>query len=95
LNEPVKVKDEFIANAFVIVLAAVTSIVPPFIVKIPVPSAALSPIFKVPAFKLAPPVKVLTPDMVKIPVVLFLITLPVPEIIPLNVVVFAPSIVKL
>ena len=60
-NEPAKVKSPPIDIGLVIVLIAVTSRVPPEIVKVPVPRAASLPMFKVPAFKLTPPVKVLAP----------------------------------
>ena len=69
--DPVKVKSLPIDIAFVIDLAAVTSSVPPEIVKVPVPKAVLCPRFKLPADKVVPNVKVLAPDNVSSPIPIF------------------------
>jgi len=62
--------------------------VPPFIVKVPVPTGPfvmlpvlLTPKFNVPAFKLMPPLKVLAPDKVVVPLPTFVKAKP-PPIIP-------------
>ena len=89
-----------IDNGFVIDIAPplVLSIVPPFIVKVPVPSAATAFIFNVPAVSVIPPVEVLVPVSVKLLDELFKVKATVPvvfEKIPAYEVVFeAPFTVK-
>ena len=81
---PVKVKLPFQLMALLLVDVVIAdpdvlSMVPPLIVNVPVPKAAGLLISKVaPALKVTPPVKVFTPDSVKVPAE----AVKAPEVVP-------------
>ena len=76
---PANAKSPFSASALATDSpAAEASSVPPVIVNVPVPSAAVLPTLSVPAERVSPPVNVLAPESVTAPMLDFVAATPVP-----------------